>query len=180
MAGSDLSNKKVLMVIAQEGFRDEEFFEPRDIFEDEGLSITIASNSTDEATGVLGGTAKPDIAIKNVKIADYDAIVISGGPGARKLLWPDKKLQDLVADAFELDKIVAAICVSPVVLARAGVLEGKKATVFNDPASIKELLDGKADYENKDVIVTDNVVTGRDPAAAEDFGEAVLEALGNI
>ncbi|WP_340818292.1 DJ-1/PfpI family protein [Methanolobus sp. WCC4] len=180
MAGSDLSSKKVLMVIAQEGFRDEEFFEPRDVFEDEGLSITIASNSTDEAMGVLGGSAKPDIAIKNVSIGEYDAIVISGGPGARKLLWPDKKLQDLVAEAFDLGMIVAAICVSPVVLARAGILEGKKATVFNDPACIKELLDAGADYENEDVIVTDNVVTGRDPTAAEKFGEAVLEALENI
>ncbi|SFM28846.1 DJ-1/PfpI family protein [Methanolobus profundi] len=177
MSGSDLSSKKILMVIAQEGFRDEEFFEPRDVFEDAGISITIASNTMKEATGVLGGTAKPDVTIGNVNITEYDAIVIAGGPGSRKLLWPDKKLQKLVAEAFDLAKVVAAICVSPVILARAGVLEGKKATVFKDPASIKELLDGGADYENEDVIIVENVVTARDPTAAEQFGEAVLEAL---
>lgn len=180
MPGPDLTNKKVLMIIAQEGFRDEEFFEPRDVFEDAGLSITIASNTTDEAKGVLGGTAKPDVSINDVVIAEYDAIVISGGPGARKFLWPDKKLQTLVVDAFDLEKVVAAICVSPVVLARAGILEGKKATVFKDAAAIKELLEGGADYENEEVIITGNIVTGRDPTCAEEFGEAVLEALENI
>ncbi|WP_407356418.1 DJ-1/PfpI family protein [Methanolobus sp. WCC5] len=174
---SDLDSKKVLMVVAQEGFRDEEFFEPREIFEDAGLSITIASKTTNEATGALGRNVKPDISIDNVIIADYDAIVISGGPGSRKLLWPDKRLQKLVADAFEQEKVVAAICVSPVVLARAGVLEDKKATVFKDPESIRELEKGGATYEDMDVIVTDNIVTGRDPACAEKFGEAVVETL---
>ncbi|WP_319507637.1 DJ-1/PfpI family protein [uncultured Methanolobus sp.] len=165
------------MVVAQDGFRDEEFFEPLDMFEDAGITITIASKTTDEATGALGGSVKPDVSIDKVIISEYDGIVIAGGPGSRKQLWPDKKLQKLVADAFEHEKVVAAICVSPVILARAGVLEGKKATVFKDPESIKELEKGKAIYENADVIVTENIVTARDPACAEAFGEAVIEAL---
>ncbi|MBP1908433.1 DJ-1/PfpI family protein [Methanolobus bombayensis] len=180
MPGSDLDSKKVLMIVAQEDFRDEEFFEPREVFEDEGITITIASNTTDEATGVLGRSVKPDVAISKANVMDYDAIVISGGPGSRKRLWSDKDLQELVADAFEQEKVVAAICISPVVLARAGVLENKRATVFKDPESIKELEKGGAIYENESVIVTDNVVTGRDPASAEEFGEAVVEALGNM
>ncbi|WP_094228720.1 DJ-1/PfpI/YhbO family deglycase/protease [Methanolobus psychrotolerans] len=180
MSGSYLDSKKILMVVAQEGFRDEEFFEPLDLFEDMGISITIASKTTDDATGALGGTVKPDVPIDKVIISDFDAIVISGGSGSRKLLWPDKKLQKLVADAFEHEKIVAAICVSPVILARAGVLEGKKATVFKDPACIKELEKGGAIYEDADVIVTDNIITARDPASAEKFGEAVIEALGSL
>lgn len=177
MPGSDLESKKILMVIAQENFRDEEFFEPRDIFEDAGVSITIASNSTDEATGVMGGVVKPDISIADALITDYDAIVISGGAGSRKLLWPDRKLQSLVSEGFEQEKVVAAICVSPVVFARAGILEGKKATVFKDPESIRELADAGADYEDADVIVTDNIVTGRNPQAAEKFAMAVLDRL---
>ena len=177
MSGSNLDSKKVLMVVAQDGFRDEEFFEPLDMFEDAGITITIASKTANEATGALGGSVKPDVPIDKVIISEYDGIVIAGGPGSRKLLWPDKKLQKLVADAFEHEKVVAAICVSPVILARAGVLEGKKATVFKDPESIKELKKGKAIYEDADVIVTENIITARDPASAEAFGEAVIEAL---
>nr|WP_321498348.1 DJ-1/PfpI/YhbO family deglycase/protease [uncultured Methanolobus sp.] len=180
MPGSELDNKKVLMVVAQEGFRDEEFFEPREVFEDAGITITIASKTTDEASGVLGRSVKPDVAIDNVNIAEFDAIVISGGPGSRKYLWSDKDLRSLVSNAFEQEKVVAAICVSPVILARAGVLEGKKATVFKDPESIKELEKAGALYEDESVVVIGNIVTGRDPASAEAFGEAVLEALENM
>ncbi|WP_321431139.1 DJ-1/PfpI family protein [uncultured Methanolobus sp.] len=180
MSGSDLDSKKILMVVAQEGFRDEEFFEPREIFEDAGITITIASKTINEATGVLGRSVKPDIEIDKANIMDYDAIVISGGPGSRKLLWPDKNLRELVRDAFEQEKVVAAICISPVVLARAGVLEDKKATVFKDSESIKELKKGGAVYEDEDVIIFDNVVTGRDPASAEAFGEAVVETLERL
>ena len=180
MPGSELDNKKVLMVVAQEGFRDEEFFEPREVFEDAGITITIASKTTDEASGVLGRSVKPDVAIDNVNIAEFDAIVISGGPGSRKYLWSDKDLRSLVSNAFEQEKVVAAICVSPVILAMAGVLEGKKATVFKDPESIKELEKAGALYEDESVVVIGNIVTGRDPASAEAFGEAVLEALENM
>lgn len=180
MAGSDLADKKVLMIIAQKNFRDEEFFEPREIFEDAGMDVTVASNSTDEAVGVLGGKVRPDATIDNVNIADFDAVVIAGGGGSREFLWSNKKLQKLVKDAFDHEKVLAAICISPVVLARAGVLEDRKATVFNDAACIKELEKGGASYEEEDVIVDDNVVTACGPDAAEKFGEAVLEALSNL
>ncbi len=76
-----------------------------------------------------------------------------------------------------MEKVVAAICISPVVLAKAGILEGKRATVFGDPASIKALKKGGANYEDEEVIVVDNIITGRDPASAVKFGQMVLETL---
>jgi len=180
MTGSDIADKKILMVIAQKNFRDEEFFEPREIFEDAGVDITVASNSMDEAVGTLGRKVRPDISIDNVNIAEFDAVVIAGGGGSKEFLWSNKKLHKLVKDAFEHEKVVAAICVSPVVLARAGVLEDRRATVFKDSACIKELEKGGASYEDEDVIVADNVVTACGPKAAEEFGEAVLETLRKL
>ncbi len=180
MSPGELEDKKVLMVIAQKNFRDEEFLEPREIFEDMDMDVTVASNSTKEAEGMLGRKIQPDLSIDDAIVADYDAIVIVGGSGSREYLWSNEKLQELVKDAIEHEKVVAAICVSPVILARAGALEGKKATVFKDDACIKELKKSKAVYENEDVIISDNVVTGRDPKCAEKFGEAVLEALSKI
>ena len=105
----------------------------------QGVSITVASNSTKEAHGVLGGKIKPDIAIKEAIMAEYDGLVIVGGPGSREYLWPNKDLQRLVKDAFDQDKVVAAICISPVILARAKVLEDKDCTVFKDKECIAEI-----------------------------------------
>jgi protease I len=180
MTGSDIADKKILMVIAQKDFRDEEFFEPREIFEDAGVDITVASNSMDEAVGTLGRKVRPDISIDNVNIAEFDAVVIAGGGGSREYLWSNKKLHKLVRDAHEHEKVVAAICISPVVLARAGVLEDRRATVFKDSACIKELEKGGASYEDEDVVIMDNVVTAAGPKAAEEFGEAVLEVLEKL
>lgn len=173
-----MTGKEVLMVIAQENFRDEEFFEPKKVFEDNGIDVTVASSSKETATGMLGGTAKPDINISDANMDDYDAIVISGGSGSKEYLWSNKDLHKLVNKAYKDNKIVSAICVSPVVLAKSGILKGKNVTVFDDPNSITEIKECGACYENKSVVSCENIITGKGPDYAEEFGKAVLNALG--
>ncbi|MFA0822705.1 MAG: DJ-1/PfpI family protein [Methanomethylovorans sp.] len=174
---SELEDKKILMVVAQDNFRDEEYFEPRDVLEDAGVSITVASNSTKEAHGALGGKIKPDLSIKDAIMAEFDGLIIAGGGGSREHLWPSKDLQRLVKDAFDQDKIVAAICVSPVVLARAKVLEDRDCTVFKDKECIAEIEKYGGIYKDKDVVVDGNIVTARDPKTAEKFGHAIVDLL---
>lgn len=170
-------SKKILMVIAQENFRDEEYLDPRKVFEKSGYDVTVASNSTDTARGMKGKKVKPDIAIADGNANDYDAIVVVGGGGSRQYLWENVKLRSIVKEAEKSGKVVAAICISPVVLAKAGLLKGKKTTVFKDDTCIKALKKNGAKYEDKDVIREGKLVTGRDPRAAKKFGETVVEAL---
>lgn len=169
--------KKILLVIAQEQFRDEECFVPKQIFEAAGAKVTVAAEFTETAKGTLGGTIKPDLRISEARIEDYDAIVISGGSGSRKYLWDNKYLRELVKEADSRKKVVSAICISPVVLARAGILKGKESTVFSSPDTVHELKEHGAVYQDREVVVSDRVVTGRDPKSAEAFGKAVLKAL---
>ena len=170
-------SKKILLVIAQEQFRDEECFVPKQLFEAAGAEVTVAAESSETATGALGGSIKPDMRISDVKIEDYDAIVISGGSGSRKYLWDNPTLQELIKEAYALKKVVSAICISPVVPARTGILEGKESTVFKSPDTLQELEDHGAVYLDRDVVVSGRVITGRDPKSADAFGKAVLEAL---
>lgn len=174
---SELENKKILMVVAQDNFRDEEYLEPRDVLEDAGVSITVASNSTKEAHGALGAKIKPDISIKDAIMAEFDGLVVVGGGGSREHLWPNKDLQRLVKDAFDQDKLVSAICISPVVLARAKILEDRDCTVFKDKECIAELEKYGGLYTDKDIVVDGNIITARDPKAAEKFGHAIVEQL---
>ncbi len=177
MTEPEYEGKKILLVIAQEQFRDEECFIPKQVFEDVGAKVTVAAEFEKTAKGVFGGTITPDIRISEAKIDDYDAIVISGGPGSRKYLWDNKPLHKLVKEADSRKKIVSAICISPVVLARAGVLMGKESTVFNSPDTVYELEKYGAVYQDRDVVISGRVVTGRDPKSAEAFGKAVLRVL---
>src|SRR5262245_14182592 len=125
-----LDGKKVLMVIPITQFRDEEFFEPKKILEDEGAKVVVAASAVRMCRGMKGGVAQAEIAIADAKADDYAAIVLCGGSSVPDLFWNDKKLQELVAAMAAANKVVAAICLSTVVLAKAKLLAGREATVY--------------------------------------------------
>ena len=169
-----IDGKKILMIIANKNFRDEELQGPQKIFIKQGAEVTIASSSLSTATGMLGAEAKPDILIDDVKVEDYDAIVFVGGSGASEY-WNDSTAHKIAKEAVESNKILCAICIAPVTLANAGVLKGKSATVFSSEAG--KLRTKGANYTGKDVEVDGNIITGNGPNAAKKFGEAIVKAL---
>ncbi|MDD5086856.1 MAG: DJ-1/PfpI family protein, partial [Candidatus Nanoarchaeia archaeon] len=76
---------------------------------------------------------------------------------------------------YESGKITAAICIAPVILANAGVLDGKKATVF--PSGKDDIMVRGADYTGEQVTQDGKVITANGPAAARSFGEAIVKEL---
>ncbi len=171
---AQLEGKKALMIIAQKEFRDEELLEPKAILEEKGIEVVIASTSLGEAKGRFGTTAKPDILLSDAKVEDYDVIVFVGGGGAKQY-WDDSLAHKISQEAVKQEKILCAICIAPVVLANAGVLLGKKATVWS---SEKERLKAKgAIYTGKPLQVEGKIITGEGPQAAKDFGKAIVKAL---
>ncbi|UCC68879.1 MAG: DJ-1/PfpI family protein [Armatimonadota bacterium] len=174
-AGAErIEGKTVVMIVAHRNFRDEELFKPRSILEEAGARVTVASSSLDPAKGTLGGTVKPDTLVRHVDARDYDAVVFVGGPGAKEY-WEDEKTHGIARQAAEEGKVLAAICIAPVTLANAGLLKGKKATVWKSEA---ERLKAKgALYTGSDVETDGRIVTADGPEAAEKFGRALVKAL---
>ena len=168
------SQSKVLFVIAHQGFRDEEFAAPRKILEEKGFAGVIASTDTTIAKGMLGAKVKPDFLISQANADDYVALVIVGGAGAR-MLWGDSTLIRLAGEFKEADKILGAICLAPVVFARAGILKGVDATCFSSVSS--ELEACGAHYVKEDVVCSGKIVTASGPRAAEAFGHKLLFLL---
>ena len=119
---------KVLIIIAQEGFRDEELFVPKEIIEKAGHIVKVASLNRAKATGSMGGVVLPDMAVYEANPEYFDAFIIAGGPGSPTLA-KSKEVVELVGAAFKKGKLVAAICLGPMTLAAAGVLSKKNATV---------------------------------------------------
>jgi protease I len=165
---------KVLMVVAQKDFRDEEFFEPRDILIKNGVEVKVASGKKDLARGRLGGTVMPDLTIDEAEVDDFSAIVLVGGRGA-EVYFDDKRIHKLVKDFHNAGKIVAAICLAPVILAKADFLFGIKATCT--PGEEQNLTAGGAEYTGAAVEVDGKIVTGSGPEAAREFGEKIVELL---
>ena len=172
-----MSGKKILMVVAPKDFRDEEFLTPKGVFDDAGVQVTVASRGVSEARGVLGAKVRVDADLSSVSAQDFDAIVFVGGPGAQTY-FNDSKALLLAKDAYTQGKVTAAICVAPTTLANAGVLSKRKATVWESSETVQALKRGGAVYTGEDVTVDGNVITANGPAAAGEFAEKILEALG--
>lgn len=166
--------KKAVMIIAQDGFRDEEFFLPKEILEKQGIEVKVASTALTQAKGMLGAEVKPDILVSDIDVTDFDAIIFVGGIGASQY-WDDPIAHKLAQEAYNRNKIVAAICIAPVTLARAGILKRKRATVWSSEAG--NLRSAEANYTAKPLEKDGNIITASGPIAAREFGEEIAKAL---
>ena len=167
-------NKKAVFVIAQNNFRDEELLEPKRILDSRGVETKIAAKTRNNATGKLGTEIKPDLAVPEIEVDDFDAVIFVGGPGAAEY-FNDQDAFRVAKDFKEAGKITAAICIAPSILANAGILISKTVTAF--PEEEENLKDKGAEYTGMQVEVDGNIVTAKDPSAAKEFGEKLAYLL---
>ena len=168
----------ILVIIAQKDFQPVEYGDTKSELEKAGYDIDVASITTAIAIGSDGSEVKPDIAVKDADLSKYKAIVLIGGSGA-PVLGEYSEVLDLVKDAEKQGKVVAAICIAPTILAKAGVLEGKKATVWNGDGKQGNVLKSSgAEFVDESVVQDGKIVTANGPAAAEAFGRKIVEVLG--
>ena len=164
----------ILMVIAQDMFRDEELFETKEELERAGNIVKIASRELKFCNGNQGGEVMPDTTLDSVSSGEYDALVLVGGGGAKEY-FEDKSVHELAKSFANDNKILAAICIAPVILAKAGLLFGKNATVF--PTGAPDIIHKGAHYTEEDVTVDGKVITANGPKSSRQFGIKIAEML---
>lgn len=126
-----------------------------------------------EVTSAHGLKIIADYSIDEVKSNMVDAIVLPGGmPGATNL-YESEALRDMISRHYEAGKYIAAMCASPLVFGRMGLLEGKKATAY--PGFESELKGAK--YMAMPAVVDGHIITGRGPGYVFNFGAAILGEL---
>jgi len=105
----------------------------------------------------------------------FDLIALPGGlPGADHL-DNDPRIHALLKTMAENNKLIAAICAAPKVLASAGLLDGKQATSY---PGVLENLNLKTTTLKQDAVVQDgNVITSRGPGTAMDFALHLIQLL---
>ncbi|MFH0738216.1 MAG: DJ-1/PfpI family protein [Candidatus Micrarchaeota archaeon] len=169
---------KVLFIVAQTGFRDEELAVPKEILEQAKHSVKVASITRMKATGSKGMVIQPDLAVYEANPDFFDCIVVVGGPGSPALAESDQVI-GLLVGAKAKGKLIGGICLGPMALAKAGVLEGKDATVFPDRKAINLIRDCGATYVTEPVVIDGNVVTADGPGSASAFGKQLSEMLAS-
>jgi len=167
---------KALLIISQKGFQDQEYNPIKDVLEKAHIEVETAAPEKSECIGKFGGKVMPEHAIDSVTIFNYDNIIVIGGPSALSL-GNLPEFNHVIKTAWENQQKIGAICIAPMLLAQAGLLVDKKATVFPAPEAIEAFKRFKAHYVKELVVRDGNMITGNGPEAAESFGKEVVKML---
>lgn len=157
----------MIYLILADGFEEIEALATLDILRRCGLAVTTVSNTERPVvTGAHNIPVTADVTFSQADMTGCDAIILPGGmPGAKNLL-ENTVLRTALLAQHERGGLVCAICAAPMVLGQHGILNGKRATCY---PGFETLLNGASvctDY----VVEDGNVITGKGPAAAVEFG----------
>lgn len=171
-------NKKVLLIIAQQGFQSKEYFDTREALQNEGISVVTTAPLHKMAYSHMGDEVMPDLALSEVRITDYDGVFAIGGPGALEYLDTGASAR-IFKDAQQTDNYpYGAICISPRILAKAGVLKNVRATGWDDDQELQSVFDTYGVVRVQEPVVVDGVVvTANGPMAARDFGKKIADVI---
>jgi len=166
--------KRAALIVASKNFRDEELFETNRIISQAGVKTVVVSTKKGVITGMLGGRAQATILVNELNVDDYDAIIFVGGSGAKQY-FSSRAAADIARQAAEKQKVLAAICIAPSILANAGLLNGRKATSF--PSERTTLQKAGAIYTGTAVERDGLIITASGPRASIQFGKALADAI---
>ncbi len=162
--------KKVCLILA-DGFEELEAVGTYAMMSRGGLDVDIYALSDKDTTGRFGLTCTNLHAFSALNASYYDALVLPGGPGYEKL-EKNGYVQNLIKQFLAGGKVVAAICASPTILGRMGLLKGKKYTCFTSMNA-----DFGGTFTGEYATTDGNLITGQSAAATVDFGLAIIEKL---
>jgi protease I len=160
-----------LIFLPKKDFNEEEFTIIKKRLLKAGKQVFITSDDHSVCSGSKGMKVKSDTSFYNVNVNNFSSLILIGGSGSRAY-WKNESLHNIIKRFFDAKKVIAAICSSPITLAKAGILQNKKATCYSEDKM--ELINAGIDYQDKNVVVDGNIVTANDSRSALEFAEAVL------
>ncbi|MFH0948871.1 MAG: DJ-1 family glyoxalase III [Candidatus Aenigmatarchaeota archaeon] len=158
---------KVLMIVP-DGFEEIEAFCVIDILRRANVDVTVAGLTATSVEGIHKVRFFADKRVTDINPNEYDMLVLPGGPG-HKTLANSQIVLNIIKDFNKKGKFLAAICAAPSVLAKAGVLDDKIATIY--PGMEKEIPKPR----DARVIAHGNVITSRSPGTAIEFALKLVE-----
>ena len=164
-------SQKRAIIITDNGFQDQELFDPKISLESNGFSVSICSTSLGEIKSYNSDkTVEVDSIIDQVQPDDFDILILPGGK-APETLRKNKEVLTFVKEFYNTGKPIAAICHGPLILVSAGLVEGKNMTCYEDAKD--ELVDAGANYQDKSLVVDGQFITSRNPKDLPDFCQKI-------
>ena len=173
-------SKRIAFLTASEGVEEVELTKPWQAVI--GAGHTAELLSLDEGDVQLfqhldqSGSQRVDRRVRDVAVADYDALVLPGGVANPDALRMDDTAVAFVRDFADSGKPVAAICHAPWTLVEADRVRGRRMTSW--PSLQTDIRNGGGEWVDEEVVVDGNLITSRNPDDIPAFSRALLDALG--
>jgi 4-methyl-5(b-hydroxyethyl)-thiazole monophosphate biosynthesis len=164
---------RILMPLA-EGFEEIEAINVIDILRRADVEVVTAGLKDGLVQGSHKIVVLPDTSLNKIDFRHFDGLVLPGGAPGFVNLGNDERILNMVREMDRAGKYVAAICAAPSVLIKAGVLQGRRATVS---PSGKAQLQACANFCEDRVVVDGNLITSRAPGTALEFALKLVEVL---
>ena len=162
----------MIYVFLATGFEDIEAIAPVDIIRRAGLEVQTVSITGEHIVKSAHGIGiEADLLLSEVDFSKAKMLVLPGGLPGSTNLDACKPLTDAIKRHYEAGGAIAAICAAPLVFGHLGLLQGQRATCY--PGVNTELWG--ADYSTAIVEGDGNIITGKGPAAAFEFGYTIVD-----
>ena len=174
----NLSGKNILIIIPKSQFCEQELNGVRTLLQQGGANVVVLSKSGQEALGVNKEKIQPDGMIvdwnKKIKVeSKYHAVILIGGKGAKKSLWDDPIVPQILADHYRFGSIIGAMGAAIVVLVRASLVTGE-VPIPEDDVAFKELENHNSVCVDVPVICAENLVLGRGGNSVHQFSQTII------
>ena len=168
-----------VLIVATDGFEEWELFGPRQILQERGAEVVLASPKRDPIHATVhddpGKTIKPDLTVDEALADDFDALILPGGVRNPDHLRTNVRVIQLIKDFAAQGKPIGAICHGPWLLVEADLLRGRTATSW--PSIRTDLRNAGANVVDEPAVTDGNVVTSRNPEDVQEFTDAIIDLI---
>lgn len=170
-----MENKKCVAVFLFDGVEECEALIVVDLLRRANIDVdTVSINSGLEICGSHNIRIIADIMLEDMIVDTYELLVLPGGEGAGSY-EKNERVCDVLREHNAKNKVIAAICAAPYILAKMGMLREKPATCYPSVRSV--LIENQAIYVDVPVTMTDKAITGKALGAAVPFAAAIITHL---
>jgi len=166
---------KKILVLVDDLYEDLELWYPKIRLEEAGFHVIVAGPDAKSLyKGKHGYPCQSDIAFKDIRVPEYQGVIIPGGYAPDRM----RRYQEVLDAVHAFDhakKLVGFICHAGWVPSSAKILKGRKITSFS---AIKDDMENAgAHWVDEPVVVDQNLVSSRKPADLPLFLKAILQFL---
>ncbi len=161
----------MVYLLLENGFEMCEALAPVDILRRGGVNVTTVGVSGKVIKSSHGVGVTADVELSETDFSEMEMLIIPGGQPGVDNLWENENVRELVLETAKRKIKISAICAAPMILARLGILDGKKCTCY---PSCSDELPKEGFLKDTGVVRDGEIITGRAAGDAFDFSFEIL------